>query len=116
MRAKQSVAHATEYPVGLVFDVAFKEFSVRLSVISRDSLRFEIAEGPFAKTEEVPIVATVIRPGLFLVTWVESSGATVVHVEDFVQQKIYSNATLPDGTFLRMEGSIELATTGNNEV
>ena len=104
-----SAATATVYPVGSVFDVAFDEFQVRLTVLSESRLRFDIAEGPFAKSEEVDIVATAIRPGVFLVSWVERSGATVVHVEDFAAGLLHSHATLPDGTFLRMQGPISVA-------
>jgi hypothetical protein len=111
MRIPQSAADATQYPVGLVFDVSFQEFAVRLSVLSEDRIRFHIAEGPFAKVEEVTFKATLIRPGLFLVSWVESSGATVVHVEDFAQGTLYSHATVPDGTFLRMEGALRVVGT-----
>ena len=102
MRSEPSVADATAYPAGLVFDVSFQEFSARLTVLSPDRLRFEIA-----------IVATSIRPGLFLVSWVERSGATVVHVEDFAQGRIHSQATLADGTFLRMAGPLRVASTEN---
>ena len=113
MRSEPSVADATAYPAGLVFDVSFQEFSARLTVLSPDRLRFEIAEGPYANAEEVAIVATSIRPGLFLVSWVERSGATVVHVEDFAQGRIHSQATLADGTFLRMAGPLRVASTEN---
>ncbi|KQW49551.1 MULTISPECIES: hypothetical protein [unclassified Roseateles] len=108
MRADQSISNATQYPIGLAFDVTFKEFSVRLTVLASDRLRFDIAEGPFAKTEEVIVAVSLIRPGVFLVSWVEHSGATVVHVEDFSKGTLYSHATLPGGTFLRMEGAINL--------
>ncbi|ANH70890.1 hypothetical protein ABE85_24310 [Mitsuaria sp. 7] len=84
---------------------------MRLRILSEDTIRFDIAEGPFAKVEEVKFKATLIRPGLFLVTWVEGSGATVVHVEDFAQGRLYSNATVPDGTFLRMEGALRVVDT-----
>lgn len=114
MRSEYPVAEATAYPVGLVFDVSFKEFSVRLSVLAADRLRFEIADGPFARSEEVAIVATPIRPGLFLVSWIEHSGATVVHVEDFASGQLHSQATLPDGTFLRMAGPLRVVDAGSH--
>lgn len=107
MQIEQSIVGATTYPVGVVFDVSFKEFSVRLTTLL-DKVRFEIAQGPYARTEEVDIVATPIRPGVFIVSWVEKSGATVVHVEDFAQGRLYSHATLRDGTFLRMEGDLRI--------
>jgi hypothetical protein len=118
------VAAATAYPVGLQFDVEFEAFAVRLTTLSNSELRFSIAEGPYARTETVKIVTTLLRPdartetvkivttllrpGVFIVSWVEASGATVVHVEDFAQGALYSHATLPDGTFLRMQAPIRV--------
>jgi hypothetical protein len=46
------------------------------------------------------------------VSWVEASGATVVHVEDFARGVVHSYATLPDGSFLRMQGPIRLISHG----
>jgi len=104
----EAIGKATEYPVGLIFDVAFEAFSVRLTTLPNSELRFHIAEGPYARTEKVKIVSSVIRPGLFLVNWVEAGGATVVHLEDFAASVLYSHATLPDGTFLRMQAPIHI--------
>ncbi len=99
---------ATEYPPGLRFDVAFEAFSVDLNALPDSALRFHISEGPHARTETVAISVATIRPGVFLVSWVEASGATVVHVEDFADSMLYSHATLPDGTFLRMQAPIQV--------
>ena len=103
-----SVSESTEYPVGLEFDVEFDAFAVRLTTLLNSELRFHIAEGPYARTETVKIVTTLIRPGVFIVSWIEAGGATVVHVEDFAQGALYSHATLPDGTFLRMQAPIRV--------
>lgn len=102
------MAAATEYPAGLRFNVAFEAFSVEITTLPGSALRFHIAEGPYARTETVAINATTIRPGVFLVSWVEASGATVVHVEDFADSMLYSHATLPDGTFLRMQAPLHV--------
>jgi hypothetical protein len=104
----ESISTATEYPVGLVFEVTFDAFAARLTTLPDREVNFHIAEGPYARTETVKVVATLIRPGVFLVSWVEASGATVVHVEDFVRSVLYSHATLPDGTFLRMNAQLRM--------
>jgi hypothetical protein len=106
--ASEAISNATEYPVGLSFDVAFEAFSARLTTLPNSELRFHIAEGPYAREETVKIVSNLIRPGLFLVSWVEAGGATVVHLEDFAASVLYSHATLPDGTFLRMQAPIHV--------
>ena len=104
----KALSTASEYPVGLVFDATFDAFAVRLTTLPNNEIRFHIAEGPYARTETVKFVATVIRPGVFLVSWVEASGATVVHVEDFAQSVLHSHATLPDDTFLRMKAPLRM--------
>lgn len=106
--AEQLLGEATQYPVGLVFDVTFKEFSVTLTTLPSNRLQFHIADGPYARIEEVDISVTSIRPGVFLVSWIEASGATVVHVEDFAEKTIHSHATLPGGTFFRMKGPLQI--------
>lgn len=103
-----ALSKATVFPVDLTFEVKFDAFAVRLTTLPDSKIRFHIAEGPYARTETVKISATLIRPGLFAVSWVEASGATVVHVEDFAQGIIHSHATLPDGAFLRMKGQIHI--------
>lgn len=114
MNQSGSPALADQYPTGLVFDVTFKEFSARLTTLPNSKMQFHIDNGIYAKTEVVNMAADCIRTGIFLVSWTESSGATVVHVEDFVKNTIYSHATLPDGTFLRMHGEMNIVEQGNS--
>jgi hypothetical protein len=106
------ISTATEYPAGLVFDAAFDEFSVRLKTLPGREMRFDIADGPFARTETVRFDVTTVRPGVFLVSWQEASRATVVHLEDFVQMVLHSYATLPDGRFLKMQAPIRMVGQG----
>ena len=99
-----SLRRADAYPVGIVFDVMFDAFQVRLTTLPDDHIRFDIAEGPYARSEAVKIAATPIRAGVFAVSSVEADGATVVHVEDFERAVVHSYATLPNGSFLQMQG------------
>jgi hypothetical protein len=99
---------ADAYPVGIVFDVVFEAFTARLTTLPDDHIRFHIADGPYAHTETVKIAVSTIRAGVFAVSWVEASGATVVHVEDFARGVVHSYATLRDGSSLRMQGPIRL--------
>lgn len=98
------------YPVGLELDVVFEPFRATLTLLSQSQLKFEIKEGPFAHSEVVDIAVTPLGGGLFLVSWVEETGATVVHVQDFDRGVIHSQATLADGRFLRMSGPITVVT------
>jgi predicted SnoaL-like aldol condensation-catalyzing enzyme len=98
----------TEYgfPVGLEMDVAYPAFQVSLTLLSTSQLRFEIKEGPFARIETVDIQVVPIGNSIFAVSWQEASGATVTNVQDYDRSLVFSFATLPDGQFLRMRGTM----------
>lgn len=94
------------FPVGLEMDVAYPVFQVSLTLLSAAQLRFEIKEGPFARTETVEIQVIPLGNSIFAVSWKEASGATVVNVQDYDRGLVHSFATLPDGEFLRMTGTM----------
>ncbi|WP_206929264.1 nuclear transport factor 2 family protein [Roseococcus thiosulfatophilus] len=94
-----------QFPVGLEMDVSYPEFAVSLALLSATRLRFEIKEGPFARTETVEIQVIPLGNGIFAVSWREKDGATVTNVQDHDRGLVHSFATLPDGSFLRMSGS-----------
>lgn len=100
----------SRYPVGLTLDVTFEPFSATLTLLSETRLRFEINDGPFARTETVDTEVVSLGNSLFMVSWSEASGASVTHVQDFDRGVIHSNATLPDGQLLRMTGPIVIVT------
>jgi hypothetical protein len=41
------------YPIGLMLDVVFPDFQATLTLFSETMLKFEIKEGPFARSETV---------------------------------------------------------------
>ncbi len=77
---------------------------------SDESMVFTVIEGGSLTengySERVEITIAEIRPQVYMVAWKEISGATVTHVEDHENGIIYSNATLPDGSFYTMKGTI----------
>ncbi len=94
------------FPAGLEMDVSYPAFAVSLTLLSATRLKFEIKEGPFARTEVVEIQVIPLGNGIFAVSWQEKDGATVTNVQDHDRGLVHSFATLPDGTFLRMSGTI----------
>lgn len=74
------------------------------------SMVFTIIEGggltKNGYSERVETTIAEVRPQVYMVAWKEKSGATVTHVEDHENETIYSNATLPDGSFYTMKGTI----------
>ena len=96
------------FPVGLALDVSYPAFQVSLTLLSVTQLRFEIKEGPFAHAEIVDIQVVPLGNSIFAVSWQEKDGATVTNVQDHDRGLVHSFATLPDGRFLRMNGTFTI--------
>jgi predicted SnoaL-like aldol condensation-catalyzing enzyme len=94
------------FPVGLQMDVTYPELRVSLTLVSATQLIFEINDGPYARTETVTIQVAPLGNSIFVVSWQEKDGATVTNVQDFDRCRVHSFATLPDGRFLRMFGTM----------
>lgn len=83
---------------------------VKLFFETDNSLVFTILDGELTAighTEKVETTIAEIRTNVYMVAWKEISGATVTHVEDHENGIVYSNATLPDGSFYTMKGTIQ---------
>ena len=89
---------------------------VELHFESRTRLTFTILDGgglaELGYSETVDTTMVELRPNVFFTSWKERSGATVTHFEDFERDVLHSNATLPDGRFVRMSGTLTRADTG----
>lgn len=96
------------FPIGQEMNVAYPSFEVSLTLLSATQLRFEIREGPFARTETVEIQVTPLGNSVFAVSWQEMDGATVMNVQDYDRGLVHSFATLPGGEFIRMTGPISV--------
>jgi predicted SnoaL-like aldol condensation-catalyzing enzyme len=96
------------FPVGLEMEVDYPAFQVSLTLMSTEQLKFEIKDGPFARIETVDIEVQPLGNGIFAVSWQEKDGATVTNVQDYDRGLVHSFATLPDGRFIRMTGSIAI--------
>lgn len=94
------------FPVHSVYELEFPEFTAEISVLSSTHLQFEIKTGRYERTAIVNYEAIKIRSGVFVVSWQEEDRSTIVHVEDFINKKIDTFATLDDHTFIRSKGNI----------
>ena len=96
--------------IGKRFLADLGTFKSELFFESEDTLIFKIADGGGpaepGHTEKVKITIAEIRPQVYMIAWKEATGATVTHVEDHENGILFSNATLPDGNFYRMKGTI----------
>jgi hypothetical protein len=50
-----------------------------------------------------------LRPQLFQVTWKEENGKTITQVQDYENEIVYSNVTLPNGQFVNLKGTLKQA-------
>ena len=96
-------------PVGKKFRFDLGDLRVNYSFDSADKASFVVENGaglaPDGHTETVAIELTEIRPGVYLNSWVEASGATVSHLEDFETGTVHSNVSI-DGQIHRFRGRI----------
>jgi len=97
------------FPVGLEMRVSYPEFQVDITLLSLTKLLFEIRDGPFARTEMVDIHVIPLGNSLYAVSWQERDGATVTNVQDYDRKLVHSHVTLPDGRFMRMQGTIAIS-------
>jgi hypothetical protein len=95
---------------GKMFLADLGAFGSKLYFETDESLIFKIIEGGGpgepGHTEKVKITIAEVRPQVFMVAWKKANGATVTHFEDHENGMLYNNATLPDGSFYPMKGTI----------
>ncbi len=72
-----------------------------------NSVRYMIVSGPYAGAGgEAPCAWRQLDEGVYVISWQEASGATVVHIDDFSQGHSQSFFTAPDLTFHRLQGAL----------
>jgi hypothetical protein len=76
----------------------FDAFQVRLTTLPDDHIGFDIAEGPYARTEAAKILAKPIRAGVFAVSCCQldahARAVDVIELKSLYQQGIALPATL----------------------
>jgi|BarGraIncu00222A_1022003.scaffolds.fasta_scaffold112392_2 hypothetical protein len=98
------------YPmIGKSYEVRFPTMAFVLTFLSDKRLRFTVQSSPdlpAGSSHEVDIVMQPLRDGLYLVSWQEASGNTVVHVEDFNEHRVHAFLTMKDGMFIRQDAPL----------
>jgi hypothetical protein len=101
-----------KYMVDFATDDGTRGFKVQLDFHSMTSLTYTSANSDGTLTgnsETVTIAIQPIRDMLFLVTWKEEFGTTVVHLEDYKDMRITTNITSPTAdpkkpSFMKLSG------------
>ncbi|MGH3824262.1 MAG: MoaF-related domain-containing protein [Pseudonocardiaceae bacterium] len=102
-----------QYPApGNSYEANFGEFAWRLDFDADgktvtfspiDAKQEDLAGEPGSQT--VTYTAVPIRDGIFMVYWQEARGTTVTHVQDFESQRVHTNITTRDDTFINLPGT-----------
>ncbi|MNE84748.1 hypothetical protein D3C80_1816840 [compost metagenome] len=70
-------------------------------------VRYAIVSGPYAGASgEAECQWQQIAEGVYVISWQEADGATVVHVEDFANGHSQAFFTASDLSFYRMQGPL----------
>ena len=96
--------------IGNKFIVDFGMAKSVLHFKTKTLLQFQIIEKdgkPANETETVEIKLTKLRPNLFMASWKEKNDNTITQVQDYENEIIYSNWTLPNGKFNNVKGTIK---------
>ena len=71
------------------------------------SVRYAIVSGPYAGASgESPCQWRQIAGGVYVISWQEANGATVVHVDDFTNGRSMAFFTATDLSFHGMQGPL----------
>lgn len=71
------------------------------------SIRYAIVSGPYAGASgESQCQWREVSEGVYAISWQESDGATVVHIDDFVNGRSLAFFTASDMKFHRMQGPL----------
>lgn len=103
---------SNQYPaIGHIYEAKFGDLAYHLT-FDADGKTMTFKSVGNADPVAQPVVtvqytATEVATGVFMVTWREPDGSTVTHIEDFNQEIVYTNITLPDHQFLNLKGTFK---------
>lgn len=107
--AGSSVADTDVFPAtGHVYRVDFGSGNAfDIDFTSDHSMTFTKRQPPSrGQVETIRFDHRRIREGLYLVRWQEADRTTVVHLEDFARERVYTHITRPDGSFFSGESPL----------
>jgi hypothetical protein len=93
--------------IGNKFKADFGQMAFQLHFESASQMTFaQIVPESLGSSETVQTQMVEVRPNVYLVCWKEKSGTTVTHLEDFQNEIVYTNITLPDHIFINLKGTL----------
>jgi|GEM_PF-203433 len=99
---------ATPRFAGRAFRVDYDGLSAHnIYATDGQSVRYAIVSGPYAGASgESPCQSREIADGVYVISWQEANGATVVHIDDFSGGTSMAFFTAIDLSFHRMQGPL----------
>ena len=102
------------YPmIGKRYYVEFPTMSFYLHFLSEKSLEFIVEKSPDlpkGSSHTVDITIAPLRDELYMISWQEKSGNTVVHIEDFKEHRVHAFLTMKDLKFIKQSAALNEAT------
>lgn len=93
--------------IGYKFKADFGQMAFQLHFESATQMTFApITSQGLGEQETVYPTMVEVGPDVYMVYWKEKSGTTVTHVEDFQNEIVYTNITLPDNHFINLKGTL----------
>jgi hypothetical protein len=95
--------------IGNRFKADFEQMAFQLHFESSTQMTFaQIYPKGLSSSETVHPTMVEVRTNVYMVYWKEKSGTTVTHLEDFENEIVYTNITLPDNRFINLKGTLTL--------
>lgn len=95
--------------IGNRFKADFGQIAFQIHFESAAQMTFaQIYPEGLGSSETVHPTMVEVRPNVLMVYWKEKSGTTVTHLEDFENEIVYTNITLPDNRFINLKGTLTL--------
>ena len=99
-------SHSPDSLVGQTFDCVLGGFVPRISFRPNAEVRVQAQLGDIEIDQTVTAEIAAVRPGVFVVAWVEDNGNFIVQVQDHEAGVVHNHARLADGQVFRAEGEL----------
>jgi hypothetical protein len=91
-------------PVGELYEARLGNVTLQFRIDSPDAI--SIPDPMLPGADSIEMMSSELRPGLFVFSWHQADGASVVHMDDFEQGVIHIHLTNRDGSVWRAKGTL----------
>jgi hypothetical protein len=91
-------------PTGETYEARFGSVTLQFRIDSPNAI--SLMNTASRGTEVADVMSSEIRPGVFVFSWHQADGASVVHIDDFERGVIHIHVTNRDGSVWRAKGML----------